>query len=111
MTPQLVEPVPPNLLKPLNIESHRFLCPHPNLKTFTSFIQTVETDPEFELQPSKITFQDSLDPTFEADYDIIKREFLSSAAGMEGERFVSALPLEFTNHFTHRLTITYGKKV
>lgn len=97
---ELTDPVPNNLTKPLNIENYRFLCPHPTLKNFTNYISVVESDPEFELQPSKINFQDSLDPTFEADYDILKREFLCSAPGMEGERMISSLPLELTNYFT-----------
>jgi hypothetical protein len=110
-TRELMEPVPSNLLKPFNVESHKFVTPHPSLKTLSTYFETVETDPEFELKPSKVTFQDSLDPTFEADYEILKREYLSSAPGMEGERHIAPLPLEITNYFTHKLTLAYGMKM
>mmetsp|Transcript_10635 Transcript_10635/g.9211 ORF Transcript_10635/g.9211 Transcript_10635/m.9211 type:complete len:131 (+) Transcript_10635:1299-1691(+) len=85
-TREVMEPVPNNLLKPLMVQSHKFVVPHPSLKTFAPFLEVDETDPEFALRPTKNKFQDSLDPTSEANYDVLKREFLASTAGMEGSR-------------------------
>ena len=106
-TRELIDPLPVNLTKPFNVESHIFVCPHPSLKNMTPYFPVVETDPEFELRPSKVPLPDVLDPTYDTDYNLLKREFLSSAAGMETERMIEPLPLEFTNYFTHKLTIGY----
>ena len=103
-----MEAVPIVLKKPFNVESYKFVCPHPKLKNFTSYFEVTETEPEFELQPSKIQFQDSLDPTADGDYETLYREFLASAPGMEGIRAVSMLPLEFTNYYTHKFNLLSG---
>lgn len=81
-----MEPVPNNLLKPFSVDTHKFVVPHPSLKTYTQYIDVDETDPEFDLMPSKYKFQDSLDPTADTDYEVLKHEFLSSTIGMEGSR-------------------------
>lgn len=104
-TLELMEAVPVVLKKPLSVEPYKFVCPHPKLKNFTSYFEVTETDPEFELQPSKIQFQDSLDPRAEGEYETLYREFLTSAPGMEGIRAVSMLPLEFTNYYTHKFNL------
>jgi len=104
-TLELMEPVPIVLKKPPNVESYKFVCPHPTLKTFVPYFDVTETDPEFALQPKKLQFQDSLDPTTDGDYDVLYREFLSSAPGMDSTRAVSTIPLEFTNYYTHRFNL------
>ena len=103
-----MEAVPNVLKKPFNVETHKFVCPHPKLKTYTKYYEITETDPEFELQPERIQFQDSLDPTTNGDYDVLFREFLSSAPGMEGIRANATLPVEFTNYYTHKLNFVSG---
>ena len=105
-----MEAVPNVLKKPLNIEAYKFVCPHPKLKTMTQYFEVAETDPEFELQPDKLNFQDHLDPTTAGDYEPLYREFLSSAPGMAGMRAVATLPLEFTNYYTHKFNLVPGKK-
>lgn len=109
-TLELMEAVPNVLKKPLNIESYKFVCPHPKLKTMTQFFEVAETDPEFELQKEKLNFQDHLDPTTGGDYEPLYREFLSSAPGMEGIRAIANLPLEFTNYYTHKFNLVPGKR-
>lgn len=104
-----MEAIPSILKKPFNVEAHKFVTPHPKLKTLIPFCEVTETDPEFALQASKLQFQDSLDPTTDGDYQTLYREFLSSAPGMEAVRAIATLPLEFTNYYTHRFNLVPGK--
>jgi hypothetical protein len=109
-TPELIAPMPGVLKKPLNIEIHKFVSPHPQLRTFTPYVEVIETDPEFYLQPAKIDFQDSLDPMVEGEFQTLYREYLSSAPGMEGIRAVASLPIDFTNYYAHKFNLVPGIK-
>ncbi len=109
-TLELMEAIPSVLKKPLNVEPYKFVCPHPKLKSMTSYFEIMETDPEFDLQPAQIKFQDSLDPTTDGDYETLYREFLSSAPGMESTRTISMLPLEYTHYYTHKFNLLSGKR-
>ena len=78
------------------------------MKTYSSFYEITETDPEWALKPAKIKFQDVLDPTMDGDYELLKREFLSSTPGLDGIKALRALPVELTNYYTHRLILPFG---
>lgn len=107
----VLDNVPSNMLKPFEVKSHKFITPHPVIRKFVPLLEVTETDPEFKLQPKQIEFQDSLDPAYpstEEERDLIYREYLASAPGMEGIRALGFMPLEFSHHYIHKLALAPG---
>lgn len=108
-----MENVPANLLKPFEVESHRFITPNPVIRKFVPLLDVTETDPEFKLQPKKVELQDSLDPPFpstEEQRQLVFREYLSSTPGLEGTRALGFIPLEFGNYYQPKLAFASGTR-
>ncbi len=109
----VLDNAPANLQKPFEVESHKFITPHPVIRKFVPLLEVTETDPEFKLLPRPIELQDSLDPDFpstEEERDLIYREYLASTPGMEGIRSLGFMPLEYSNYYHHKLALAPGKR-
>lgn len=97
--------IPKNFVK---ISQFDYLIPHQSLRKFMRMIGVSEVDPEFNLKPTEIFFQDNLDPKLTDKIAVLKYEFLAKTPGFYGIFCMNNLRLEMSFYLKERLSLPYG---
>lgn len=90
----------------LNLE--KYITVHESLRTYKRFENITEMDPEYQLMPMKINYQDSLDPYPNDDIYVLNYEFLSKTPGLTSIHAINFLNVEHNHYIKVKLAKDYG---
>lgn len=86
----------------------KYINVHDSLRKFQRLKNITEIEPEVNLIPSKIFFQDSLDPYPDDDFSVLKYEFLSKTPGLNGINAINFFPIEMSKYFKEKFLKEFG---